>query len=140
MFSNVCLDMVFVRNSIVFVFVCFYSKITYKNRFISNHFFFQIILGEYSNVIQPYPWRRWLWQLNQHYLRLISHTLQLFWLIGFRGIKQNIIYIYPYEHSNPSRAPSNIHRTFHNSESIVPDNASTQVSFLRFNLFLKAFL
>lgn len=77
-------------------------------------------------MTQPYPWRWWLWQLNQHYLRLISHTLQLFWPIVFRGIKQNIIYIYPYENSNSSRAPSNIHRTFHNSESIVPDNASTR--------------
>lgn len=77
-------------------------------------------------MTQPYPWRRWLWQLNQHYLRLISHTLQLFWPIVFRGIKQNIIYIYPYENSNPSRAPSNIHRTFHNSESIVQHNASTR--------------
>lgn len=32
--------------------------------------------------------------------------------IVFRGIKQNIIYIYPYENSNSSRAPSNIHRTW----------------------------
>lgn len=54
----------FARNWIVFVFVCFYSKITYKNRvYFKIIFFLQNILGEYSNVTQPYPWRRWLWQL-----------------------------------------------------------------------------
>lgn len=51
--------------------------------------------------------------INTIWGRLISHALQLFFLpIVFRGNKQNIIYIYPYENSNSSRAPSNIHRTW----------------------------
>lgn len=105
----------FARNWIVFVFVCFYSKIKYKNRVYFKIFFF----SKYS---------RWIFQcdstlplktmtlttlINTIWGRLISHALQLFFLpIVFRGIKQNIIYIYPYENSNSSRAPSNIHRTW----------------------------
>lgn len=51
---------------------------------------------------------------NQHYLRKVNfpRVTAFFLPIVFRGIKQIIIYIYPYDNSNRSRAPSNIHRTW----------------------------
>lgn len=115
MFSNVCLDMVFVRNSIVFVFVCFYSKITYKNRVYLKSFFFPNYprLTFQCDTTLPLKTMTLTTLINTIWGRLISHALQLFFLpIVFRGIKQNIIYIYPYENSNSSRALSNIHRTW----------------------------